>query len=186
MEVLLTVLMVFEEELFGGSIFMFICSFGSYLKKDHLTFSCKYQTSVFARFSSSFFLGHCKKSCAGMLLRDKKKRPFRTPAKVEPLAPATWNLDHNRAIRSRTSVSNLMCVRWIVFELQMRFSSTGAWEYQVLLAFFMPKFYCFTKYSADFERLQKSTRLLQRLEIWTVTAQYGLVQTCQIWCACDE
>ena len=89
MEVLLTVLMVFEEELFGGSIFMFICSFGSYLKKDHLTFSCKYQTSVFARFSSSFFLGHCKKSCAGMLLRDKKKRPFRTPAKVEPLAPAT-------------------------------------------------------------------------------------------------
>ena len=33
MEFLLPVLMVFEEELLGGSIFMFICSFGSYLKK---------------------------------------------------------------------------------------------------------------------------------------------------------
>ena len=140
----------------------------------------------FARFRRVFFLAIAKNHVRVCSCETKKKRPFRTPAKVEPLAPATWNLDHNRAIRSRTSVSNLMCVRWIVFELQMRFSSTGAWEYQVLLAFFMPKFYCFTKYSADFERLQKSTRLLQRLEIWTVTAQYGLVQTCQIWCACDE
>ena len=60
MEFLLPVLMVFEEELLGGSIFMFICSFGSYLKKDHLTFSCKYQTSVFARFRRVFFLAITK------------------------------------------------------------------------------------------------------------------------------